>query len=122
MYVVRGHHDYYTAVRREFLSVLGPSFYAFSYGGAGFILLDSGHELVPGVAIESVQYEWLRQTFLLPLGNPLLVATHAAPISLPGEKRRRQMLDSTHAARLVRDFEQAGARARARWPSAHAPA
>jgi hypothetical protein len=73
-------------------------------------MLDSGHDLVPGVAIESVQYEWLRGIFRHPLGNPLLVVTHAAPFALPGEKRRRQMLDSAHAARLVRDFEQAGAR------------
>jgi predicted phosphodiesterase len=110
VYVVRGHHDYYTARRRESLAALGPSFYAFSYGGAGFVVLDSGYDLVPGVAIESVQYEWLRRTFLLPLGNPLLVATHVSPISRAGEKARRRMLDSAHAARLVRDFEQAGAR------------
>lgn len=108
--VVRGNHDYASRLRREALPMLGPSFYAFSYGGVGFVLLDSGRDQIPGMAVESDQHKWLQRTLALPIGNPIVVATHKSPIGHHEEKRFHRMLDAGYATQLARDFEDAGVR------------
>jgi predicted phosphodiesterase len=110
VYVVRGNHDHNNHRRRELLARLGPSFYAFSYGGAGFVMLDTSRQLIPGFAFESDQHEWLERTLTLPIGHPLIIVMHHAPIAGPGESRWHQMLDVGYAQRLVRDFDRAGVR------------
>jgi predicted phosphodiesterase len=110
VYVVRGNHDHHNQVRRELLAGLGPSFYSFSYGGTGFAMLDTGRELIPGLAVESEQHEWLQRTLTLPIGNPLIVVMHKSPVAGLGEPRRHQMLDGNYAQRLEYDLERAGVR------------
>jgi predicted phosphodiesterase len=110
VYLVRGNHDYATRARREFVGSLAPPFYAFAWGGAGFVVVDNGAELLPGLGAWSDQHEWLTRTLAGPLGAPVFAFMHKSPLRDEGERPWHAMWDRSYARRLARDFERSAVR------------
>lgn len=110
VYVGRGNHDYASGARRDFIGPLAPPYYAFAFGGAAFVVLDTGREFLPGLGVDSGQHEWLRRTLADPLGSPVFVFMHKPPLRRHPEAFGHAMWDRPYARALVRDFERAGVR------------
>ena len=108
VYAIRGNHDYATGARRDFVQALTPPYFAFAFGGAAFVMLDTGREMLPGLGRDSDQHEWLQHTLASPMGSPVFVFMHKPPTAPAQEAVWHRMLDRSYARALVRDFEHAG--------------
>src|SRR5262249_3818273 len=60
VFMIRGNHDYRNQPRIDFMRAMAPAYYAFTMGGATFVILDDAGDYLPGFWRRSAQYRWWR--------------------------------------------------------------